>query len=359
MTRRHRLIAFFSRGAAFGMGAMIVAAIAGQLVRDRSVPLAVLMYFPLVLIGPAAIVVDLLSKGRALPRSRFALTVVGVAGTATAAIPMIAFGPATANLADEKDVSLLHWNVQWGGGFFRSPSTWARQRSEIMRHGPDIVILSELPPADWLERLVADLGPGASFVGIQHDARSTYWFRMAVCSRWPIKLEDRRPVPGGVAMSATALVRGKPIRLLIVDGRSNPFRSRLPFLRAIADICHAAAQAGQPYDAVAGDFNTPSRSIGFDALAAQGYELASRSAAGWRGTFPSWLPVYDIDHVWFGPGLFVRSCALFTGPSTDHRGQVVHLVRREGKAFTRVAEIDAMAAEADRLNYVGNPRAQR
>jgi endonuclease/exonuclease/phosphatase family metal-dependent hydrolase len=132
-------------------------------------------------------------------------------------------------------------------------------------------------------------------------------------------------------MSVTADVRGQPLRLLVVDGRSNPFRSRLLFLRAIADACRAAAEEGRPFDAVAGDFNTPSPSIGFDAMMAQGYALASRSARGWRGTFPSWLPIYDIDHVLLAPGLRVGSCTLFHGPATDHRGQFVRLLRAAHK----------------------------
>jgi hypothetical protein len=130
-------------------------------------------------------------------------------------------------------------------------------------------------------------------------------------------------LPGGAGMSVTAEVRGRRLRLLCVDGQSNPFRSRLPFLEAIADLCRAASAAGRPFDVVVGDFNTPARSLGFDSVMDQGYTLASRSAAGWRGTFPSWLPLYDIDHVWLGPGLGVRSCRLYNGPATDHRGQFV------------------------------------
>ena len=130
-------------------------------------------------------------------------------------------------------------------------------------------------------------------------------------------------------MSVSANVRGCSLRFLVVDGRSNPFRSRLPFLRGIAEICHTAATVGHPFDAIAGDFNTPDRSIGFDAMTSQRYTLASRSAAGWRGTFPSWLPIYDIDHVWLRPGLRMRSCTLFAGPASDHRGQFVSVLQTE------------------------------
>jgi endonuclease/exonuclease/phosphatase family metal-dependent hydrolase len=161
---------------------------------------------------------------------------------------------------------------------------------------------------------------------INHDPASAYWFRLGVCSRWPLRSESPIPLPGGVAMSVTAEVRGRKLRLLLVDGRSNPWRSRLPFLRAIVQTCQDSAKAGRPIDVIAGDFNTPSRSIGFDALSAEGYTLAARSAAGWRATFPSWLPIYDIDHVWLRSGLRIRSCSLFNSVYFDHRGQFVSLL---------------------------------
>ena len=76
----------------------------------------------------------------------------------------------------------------------------------------------------------------------------------------------------------------------------------------------------------------PGRSIGFDSFLEQGYTLASRSAAGWRGTFPSFLPVYDIDHVWLRPGLRLRSCTVFTGAASDHRGQFVSVLLKSPEA---------------------------
>ncbi len=309
--------------------ATIVLGLAGQLIRDRTVPLAILMYLPLFPAGVAAIVLDLCQRGRALPKARFALTLTGAVASTLAALMMIGAGATSDASTDISGVTILHWNVQWGGGIFRSPRSWAAQRAEILRHDPDIIILSELPPSHWVEQLVDTLGPGASIAAIQHDPGSRYWFRLAVCSRWPIRLEDRWPLPGGVAMSVTADVRGRQIRILVVDGRSNPFQSRLPFLQAIADACRAAKEQGRPFDIVAGDFNTPSRSLGFDALEPQGYSLASRFSGGWRGTFPAWLPIYDIDHVWVGPRFRVGSSNLFNGPATDHRGQVVRILEAE------------------------------
>jgi len=308
------------------LAAIIIFGLAGQVIRDRSVAMAILMYLPLLPAGLAAVALDLAQLGRSLPRARFALTLMGAVGSTWVVVTMIGAGAVSDGRADDPEVTLLHWNVQWGGGLFRSPQTWAAQRSAILRRNPDLIILSELPPAEWIEQLVDDKGAGAACVGFQHDPRDRHWFRLAVCSRWPIHPEERMALPGGVAMSVTAEVRGRRLRFLVVDGRSNPFQSRLPFLGAIAQACRAAAGSGRPYDAVVGDFNTPSRSIGFDALTAQGYRLASYSTHGWRATFPSWLPLYDIDHVWLRPGLRVQSCTLFNGPATDHRGQFVRVL---------------------------------
>jgi endonuclease/exonuclease/phosphatase family metal-dependent hydrolase len=295
-------------------------------VRDRSVALAILFYLPLLPASLVAVMLDLARRGRALPRARFSLALLGIVGGCWAAMPMIGSGTVGKYELADTEVTMLQWNVMWGGGPFRSLKTWAAQRSLIRKHDPDLIVLSELPPADWFELLVNELGPRASVAGIEHDPGSGYWFRMCVCSRWPVRLEKRVPLPGGVAMSVACAVRGRDVRILVVDGRSNPFASRLPVLRAVAELCRAAAEEGRPFDALAGDFNTPGRGIGFDSLTAQGYSLAGRSAAGWRGTFPSWLPLYDIDHVWLRPGLRLRSCTLFTGASSDHRGQLVSVL---------------------------------
>ena len=86
--------------------------------------------------------------------------------------------------------------------------------------------------------------------------------------------------------------------------------------------CRRAREAGEPIDALAGDFNSVARSLGFDAIEAEGYALASRSSRGWRGTFPSGLPAYDIDHVWARRELPGLRSELFTELASDHRGQV-------------------------------------
>ena len=56
-------------------------------------------------------------------------------------------------------------------------------------------------------------------------------------------------------MAVTVTVRGRPLRLLVVDGRSTVLLSRTPFLQGVAAECERAAGEGRPYDVVVGDFN--------------------------------------------------------------------------------------------------------
>ncbi len=324
-----RFRAAFGNLVSFTSASVIVAGLLGQLIRDRSALLAILMYLPVLPVSVLAVAFDLACRGRALPRVRFALSALATIGMAWTAATMMGSGVLNSARADEREVSVLHWNVQWGGGLFRSPRTWAAQRGEILRQNPDLVILSEAPPAAWVDELVGDLGPGAYCARIENEPGRPYEFGLAVCSRWPVRLEEGVPLPNGKGMSVVAHVKGCRLRIFVVDGLSNPFRSRLPFLQGVVAACRAARGAGRPFEVVVGDFNTPSQSLGFDRLVKEGYTLASRSAAGWRATFPSWLPIYDIDHVWLGRGLRVGSASFFSGPSSDHRGQVARLLLTE------------------------------
>ena len=250
-----RAIKTLARMTAYVSAILLAFGSIGQVLRDRSIATALLMYIPLLPVGAVALAADLAWRGRSLPRIRFGLTVAGLAAMAWSAHELTGSGNSGKPAHGDREVSVLHWNVQWGGGLFRGPVTWAAQRATMVRMKPDLIILSEAPPCDWLDRLVADLGPGASYVGVQHDPRTPDWFHLAACSRWPIRLEEHLKFPGGSGMSVVAQVPGRPLRLLVVDGVSSPFRSRLPFLGAVADACREADESGKPYDLILGDFN--------------------------------------------------------------------------------------------------------
>ncbi len=327
MTGRLGALARLARLAvSLGLASVVALGLLGHLVRDRSVAWGVLMYLPLVPFGLAAAAWDAVARGRALPRSRFALGAFGLLAAGLAAWPMVGGGPrgevGSPGSDPGTEVSVLHWNVLWGAGKY-SGTAWAKTRREILARGCDLVVLSESPPDPDLDLLVADLGPGWARVQSENEPGAAYRYKLVVFSRGAPRLVHREPIADGSAAVFEADVRGKTVRLLVVDGPSSPFRSRTPMLDNVAVALLRAKAAGAPIDVALGDFNSVSRSLGFDAIAEAGYALASRSSPGWRATFPSPLPLYDIDHVWVRddrPGL---QCELFTRFSSDHRGQVV------------------------------------
>jgi endonuclease/exonuclease/phosphatase family metal-dependent hydrolase len=302
----------------------------GQVVRDRAVPLALLMYLPLAPLGLAALTFDLLRRGRSI-RLRWSLAGLGTLALVCGTAPMVGVRPPDPAPPGATTVTLLHWNMQSGGRDAAQPR-WDRAAEEILSRNPDLIVLSEAPPDGWLFKSLHKVGRGWRTVHIQNDFGGPYWYKPLVCSRWPLRMEGRVPVRNGVAMSVAADVRGKTVRLLVVDGISSPTVLRTPFLEDIAAACREAARRGQPYDVIVGDFNAVGRSLGFDTVrsAADGYREASNYSRNWRGTWPCPLPVYDIDHVLVRTGVAVTGAELFSPPGleTDHRGHYVHLAVR-------------------------------
>jgi hypothetical protein len=117
---RRRIGKLLLKLAAVGLATIIVAGLVDQLARDRTAWLAVLMYLPLLPSGMAATTLDLAQSGRALPRGRFPLSISGGVACIVAALPMFGWGAIEKTDDNDSEVSLLHWNVQWGGGLFRS-----------------------------------------------------------------------------------------------------------------------------------------------------------------------------------------------------------------------------------------------
>lgn len=306
-----------------------ILAFIGFVTRDRNAALAMLFYLPSLPLGLAALLVDLLRQGRSMRGPRFALTSLGFVSVVCSALTMIGRGPVAAPIAALPSgvVRVLHWNVLWGG----RPSTdagWATIEGDIIGREPDVIILSEAPASPRLDSLETRLGPGWSSTRVEHEPGNPYWYKLVVLSRWPVRGGRMVPMRNGTAVDVRVERPGRPIRLLVVDGQSRVTRSRTPMLLDLARACVRSNDEGTPYDAMIGDFNAVGRSLGFDAVraAAGGYELASWSCSGWRGTWPMPLPFYDIDHVWVHAGCRVLSCSLFTNPASDHRGQLVRLM---------------------------------
>lgn len=306
---------------------VIILGVAGQVVRDRNLAFAMFMYVPLSLAGIAAILFDLLRRGRSL-RYRFGLTMTGIVALAVGVIPMLGLRSPMPAPPEAQQVTLLHWNMQSGGRRAAKPR-WERAAEQILARQPDIIVLSEAPPDRWLFDSLKKHSRGWKTVQMSNPKDERYWYKPVVCSRWPMTMDGHVPVDYGVAMSVTVTVRDRPLRLLVVDGVSWVTVLRTHFLHDVAAACDEAAKAGRPYDVVVGDFNAVGRSFGFDALRATagGYARASDYSGEWRGTWPVPLPVYDIDHVLVRNDAAVLGCDLFSShpADTDHRGQLVTL----------------------------------
>lgn len=327
----------------------ILLGITGQIIRDRTVEWGLLMYIPLLPLGLWAILLDLLYVGHSLPKFRFGLTLIGVSIVIGASLSMIGLEGFQIPATPGTQVSLLHWNVRWGG---LGKDAWKSIRQDIYQRHPDIIVISEPPPKGLLDILVNQMGTDWTLI-----YKSPRIETIAVCSSWPLQFERFVPIRRGQAMIIVVTVHGQPLRLLAIDGDRNmsnklvvlsqdilphhrtPMlrelvktlalipRSRTPMLGDIVKTLAISNTQGYPIDIVAGDFNALSRSSGFDAFAkvAGGYNLAAKlSHGGWRGTWQSWLPLYDIDHVWLHKRFPGVRTELFTNLATDHRGQVVH-----------------------------------
>jgi endonuclease/exonuclease/phosphatase family metal-dependent hydrolase len=331
---------------------LIVIGLVGQVVRDRFFVAHLMMHAPLVLLGAGAMVLGIVWRRSRAWRATLILS--GIVAIVSGAVPMIGGGPSSTPTPVGHAVTIVQWNVRWGGGgagVDGSVDRWSAICDELAGVAPDIIILSEAPSPPRIAELSGRLGGDWSMAQVRSAPRARYLYSLAVLSRWPVMLERESTIPSGRTMLARVLAPGGDVRVLVVDGQSTPLIRRTQRLRAVSDICRAANKSGAPVHIVAGDFNAIGRSIGFDAIRDAGYAPASASSGGWRGTWPAICPVYDIDHVWLSDGVTVTHCELFSNRVTDHRGTVARV--RLPAQWPATMSLDHAAAAPDSPPHSG------
>ncbi len=332
------------RAAASGsLVAAILILVVAHVVGDRAMWLQFCLYTPLWAVALTAIGWDLLNLGKALPL-RFLLSMLGL-GLGVMSIGMM-WAPARAPEGDssQSGVTLVQWNMQWGG--LAGPASLEKVVSTVLAHDPQIVCLTEVPPQSYFGHYWKEqAGPGWH-AGYSAGSEQ-YMSRMGVLSKSPVQRVGQWLLDHGEAALFEVAIDdapAKPFRILMVDIESEPSLPRSPSIEQAARIVEAHAVAGTPIDIVAGDFNTPARFLGFKTLANAGerYERASLWSGQWRATWPARLVVpfrgsmreirhtwrlstFDIDHIWVRSGLDVASASIFTTDVVDHRGQVCQL----------------------------------
>jgi endonuclease/exonuclease/phosphatase (EEP) superfamily protein YafD len=292
----------------------------GQLLRDRTMLLALIMFVPVLPIVLVVIGWDVLLRGRALP-IRWLSTAIALGCGALALSwqwrPALAAEPGSL----ESQLRIVQWNTQWGGS---NRETFERILDGIDAQHPDIACLSEAPDTHALKRAWTKRHAGWSIAAAADTSNYAYAYRLALMSRYPVQKRADWALSSGHATLFEVELPTRIFRALVVDLKSSPRAPRSPSIRQAAQLVEARARSAAPVDIVLGDFNTPARFLGFDALAAAGggYRLASLWSGHWRGTWPASVrpPFFDIDHIWVSRRWRVQSSQFFIGYS-DHRGQ--------------------------------------
>lgn len=304
--------------------ALLVLATLAQLVRDRALVLMLLMFVPVLPVAALAVIWDVLLRGRSL-RLRWSLSAVAVGCGALAVAwqwrPALAPEPSGHNT-----VRIVQWNAMWGS---RSSQGFRRILEQLDAAQPDIIFLSEAPEMVKFEYAWNKAHPGWSLHAASNHGRGSYWFNLAVVSRYPAQQRGVWTLARGRLALFEVAHPARTLRIAMVDLLSSPLSPRSPSIEQAVRIIDARAQAGEPIDLVVGDFNTPARFLGFDALqrAAGGFRRAALWSGAWSATWPSFSPLalYDIDHVWVSTRLRIRRTSFFSTLASDHRGQRVEL----------------------------------
>ncbi len=291
--------------------------ILGQLLRDINVTVGYLAYIPLLLIALAVLALDLVLRGRAIRYRRFLLSALAGIGlfvifSTVKGWAWLLPAPTVAN-STETSVKLLHWNVRWG-----AKGKWLEVAQQIRAQSPDIIVISEIPSHWEVNELQQQLSAAS-------DNTWSLFIEppLAIYSRYPTQQLDATRFQNGMGVLVNMQLPHHVLRLLAIDGKRDLSQPRDLLLNDIHQYLQNAAQQGQAIQVVVGDFNSLGRSRGFDTWLEDGYQLAARRLGAWRGTWPSWLPLYDIDHIWLDASLQALSLNFLSHPEADHLGQLL------------------------------------
>ena len=99
---------------------------------------------------------------------------------------------------------------------------------------------------------------------------------------------------------AEVKVGGRPLRVILVDLEANWFSSRGPLIERVRA---AALTSDRRPVLILGDFNTPGDSVWFRKLRRDYGEAFEAAGEGMPGTWPFFLHLMALDHLWVSRGL--------------------------------------------------------
>lgn len=124
-----------------------------------------------------------------------------------------------------------------------------------------------------------------------------------------------------------------PMRVLLVDVKSNPLMSRKPVFFRLGELVESLSD--QPL-IVSADFNTPIDSVWVDQLRSRLVNSFEAVGEGYRETWPTLFPVLCLDQVWGNDRL------------TWHRSRQGWSIRSDHRSITAEFSIPGFTAETNR-----------
>jgi hypothetical protein len=184
-----------------------VVADSAQLVRERMLALALLMYVPICR-SPYR-----LSSGMCWPVAvhlplRWILLAIGIGSGAFSVSLMWSPARGPEGNAESPKVPVMHWNVQWGGA--RGPESLAQLLTTLQAYQPEVVCSSEAPAVDLQRASAAWAASSWHIASVEHFPPSAYWFRLTVLSRQPVAVRREWNLRAGhAALFDVALSRAR------------------------------------------------------------------------------------------------------------------------------------------------------
>lgn len=304
------LATLIAAGSCIGLLSLVLLVVASWLVGDHSLWWQTLSWVPAVGLLPPLVLAMLVcwflrTRTGAALRFLTGLQLLFVASWVVG----VDYGMYRALPPEPGDCTMVHWNAA---------SNWGEHRSggvleDIMQHRPDVVVITNPGQRLWSDQNLRDQ------TGCEYIARN---FAVLVVSRHPI-IQCRMVLAASgakVARVVLALPSGE-LELWAVDFPSDPSRVRSEVFQTFSTRIQGLRLP--PPDLVMGDFNVPRNSLALrDCFPEMGnaFDLAG---VGWYGTWPSNLPLWQLDQVLVAPELTAVRYQIFPSRVGEHRVQLV------------------------------------
>jgi len=304
-----RLCGRASLSAAFCLSLLALVGVALRVsVRDSFQPVAWMYYgLPVPVVVAACAVAGFLFRRLRWLRMARALTVAGIGCAAWWCVESWQWHEP---LEVRSAMRAMCWNVA------RGTFGWQAIASHVRSQDADFVGLIESGPktAEMLE-FWEKMFPG-------HDIHQ-YGGGLTTISRFPV--EDFSLVPLswlGCCASCRVITADGPVRVAVVDIRSNPLVPREGALKALQDF---ADQHSNTPLLVMGDLNTPVDSHHIRRLRTNMQNVFEMRGRGFDLTWPVPCPVLSIDQMWVNRFLEPASTRLTWSWTSDHRAVLAEL----------------------------------